>query len=48
MSDEEKLKGLVKLLLGLNAYGSLSLEDLKLIEAYIKGSFNYEYEEESK
>jgi len=48
MSDEEKLKGLVKLLLGLNAYGSLSLEDLKMIEAYIKGSFDFEYDEESK
>lgn len=45
MSDKEKLQGLMKLLLGLNAYGSLSLEDLKLIEVYLKGSFDFEYDE---
>ena len=38
---ETKLHNLLILLTGLNAYGSLSLNDLKLIEDYIKGAFDY-------
>ena len=35
----EKIEELHKLLLSLNAYGSLELQDLKLIENYLKGAF---------
>ena len=37
---KEKIQLLHKLLLSLNAYGSLDLEDLTLIEAYLKSAFD--------
>lgn len=39
---QKKLHNLLILLMGLNAYGSLSLDDYNLIEDYIKGAFGYE------
>lgn len=47
MNDKElndKLNELMKVLLGLNAYGSLKLEDFKIIENQIKGSFDFQFE----
>jgi len=37
----KKLDELHRLLLGLNAFGSLKLKDYNIITDYIKGSFNY-------
>ena len=37
----KKLAELDRLLLGLNAFGSLDLQDYKLITNYLKGSFGY-------
>jgi hypothetical protein len=37
----EKLNELDRLLLGLNATGSLDLKDYKLITNHLKGSFGY-------
>ncbi len=37
----EKLDELRRLLLGLNAFGSLELTDYTVIMNYLKGSFNY-------
>lgn len=37
----EKLDELHRLLLGLNAFGSLDLIDLKIIMGTLKGSFKY-------
>ena len=42
---EQKLNELLKVLLGLNAYGSLQLEDFKIIENQINASFDYEFQE---
>ena len=39
---KEKIQLLHKLLLSLNAYGSLDLEDLTLIEAYLKSAFDFD------
>lgn len=36
-----KLDELNRVLLGLNAFGSLSLTDYNVIMNYLKGSFNY-------
>lgn len=36
-----KLDELNRLLLGLNAFGSLDLTDYRLIKDFLKGSFNY-------
>lgn len=38
---EKKLQGLDRLLLGLNAYGSLELGDYNLILDYLRGAFDY-------
>lgn len=38
---QKKLEGLDRLLLGLNAYGSLELGDYNLIVDYLRGAFNY-------
>ena len=43
----EKLAELDKLLLGLNAFGSLDLQDYKLITNYLKGSFGYVWVEDA-
>lgn len=37
----QKLDELNRLLLGLNAFGSLELTDYNVILDYLKGSFNY-------
>ncbi|NOR57696.1 MAG: hypothetical protein GQ474_04150 [Sulfurimonas sp.] len=37
---EEKVLNLHKLLLSMNAYGSLGLNDFKMIEDYLKGAFD--------
>lgn len=37
---EEKLLNLHKLLLSMNAYGSLKTNDFKIIEDYLKGAFH--------
>lgn len=46
----ENLEGLDRLLLGLNAYGSLDLVDYKLITSYLRDAFNYKFidDEEEK
>lgn len=36
---ESKIQKLHKLLISMNAYGSLKLDDLQIIEDYLKGSF---------
>lgn len=36
-----KLDELNRLLLGLNAFGTLTLTDYKIIKNHLKGSFNY-------
>ncbi len=38
---EQKLDELNRLLLGLNAFGSLELTDYNIIINHLKGSFNY-------
>ncbi|QFR49862.1 hypothetical protein FJR48_09025 [Sulfurimonas lithotrophica] len=40
---EKKLEELNRILLGLNAFGSLELTDLHLISNYIRGAFNYKF-----
>ncbi len=37
---QEKLEAFYRLLLSLNAYGSLDLKDFKILEAYLKGAFD--------
>ena len=37
---QEKLEALYKLLLSLNAFGSLDLKDLNILEAFLKGAFD--------
>jgi len=39
----DNLEGLNRLLLGLNAYGSLELMDYKLITDYLRSSFDYKF-----
>lgn len=38
---QKKLEGLDRLLLGLNAFGSLELGDYNLIVDYLRGAFDY-------
>lgn len=40
---ERKLEELNRILLGLNAYGSLDLMDYQLITNHIRGAFNYTF-----
>lgn len=45
MEDKEmkqKLEGLYKILLGMNAFGSLDLSDMFIIENYLKSAFNFD------
>ena len=37
---KEKLEAFYRLLLSLNAYGSLDLKDLQILEAFLKGAFD--------
>ena len=39
---DEKVAGLYRLLLGLNAYGTLKLEDFRIIESYLAGAFKFD------
>ena len=39
---DDKLLGLYRLLLGLNAYGSLELKDFRIIESYLAGAFKFD------
>ena len=45
MEDKEmkqKLEALYKILLGMNAFGSLDLQDMFIIENYLKSAFNFD------
>lgn len=42
---ETKFEDLYRLLIALNAYGSLHLKDLKLIEQFIKANFDIDLNE---
>jgi len=44
----DNLEGLNRLLLGLNAYGSLELMDYNLITDYLRQSFNYKFIDDDK
>ena len=38
----QKLEALYKILLGMNAYGSLDLSDMFIIENYLKSAFDFD------
>jgi len=42
---QTKLEELDRLMLGLNAFGSLDLKDYNILIAFIKGSFDYDVKE---
>jgi len=41
---QDRLNGLYRILLGMNAYGTLDLSDMFIIENYLKSAFDFDFE----
>ena len=46
VDTQKKLEELDRLMLGLNAFGSLDLKDYNILVSFIKGAFDYKIEDE--